>query len=231
MNRLPALLFAAIGAIVLVSLGFMYLARPQAARTAQDAPDVVSIQDYSFQAATLRVALGTTVTWTNRDAVPHTVTSKNGDWRSGLLAQGQHFSRTFTEQGTYEYYCEPHPWMTGRIVVGVTIGEATPTPTERTTPDNRGEQLRQMMDRMHGAGAFDTMRQWMEERWGAGAFDAMLQDCPFGGPDSAPGQGMMNGSGSAPGQGMMDGGTTGGGMMGGSGMMGGGGMMGGPGQR
>jgi hypothetical protein len=149
--------------------------------------------------------------------VAHTVTGKSGDWGSGLLAQGEQFSYTFTEPGTYDYFCEPHPSMQGQIVVGETTDDkATPTPSQ-TTPEDRAGQMREMMDAMHGPGSFDQMRQWMEEGWGPGAFDEMLQNCPDAAGNGSTGQGMMNG------QGMMGGG----GMMNGQGMMGGGGMMGG----
>ena len=242
MKRSPTLLLTIIGALALATLSVAYLARPDGASTAQDDPGAVSIQDYSFQPATLRIEAGDTVTWTNRDAVRHTVTGEDGDWTSGLLARGQSFSRTFTEPGTFEYYCEPHPNMQAKIVVGDTDDEeeGTQTPAPATaggeasqtpppdTPDDRSGQMRQMMDQMHGPGTFEAMRQWMEERWGSGAFEAMLQSCPHGAEGMTPGQSMMDGGGpmhgSGSGQGMMG---PGGGMMGG-GTTGPGGMMGGP---
>ncbi|OGT27931.1 MAG: hypothetical protein A2Z17_04125 [Gammaproteobacteria bacterium RBG_16_66_13] len=225
MKRFLSIAFLSVGLLALVGLVFVYLARPGAASTPTATPDSVAIQGYSFRPATLRVAVGTTVTWTNRDAVAHTVTGKSGNWGSELLAQGEQFSYTFTEAGTYDYFCEPHPSMEGRIVVGETTDEeATPTPSP-TTLEERTEQMRQMMDAMHGSGSFDQMRQWMEERWGPGAFDEMLQNCPHAGDSTGQGMmggGMMNGEGMMNREGMMDGqGMMGGGMMGG-GMMGGG---------
>ena len=219
MKRFLTIVFGGIGLLALASLAFAYLAQPGAASTAGTAatgPDGVAIQDYSFRPATLRVAVGTTVTWTNRDVVAHTVTGRSGDWGSGLLAEGQQFSYTFTEPGTYDYFCEPHPSMEGRVVVAETTDETTPdeaTPTpSQTTPEDRAEQMREMMDAMHGPGSFDQMRQWMEERWGPGAFDEMLQNCPHAAGNATTGRGMMNGGGMMNGQGMMGGG----GMMGGS---------------
>lgn len=70
--------------------------------------------DYSPNVIT--VPLGATVVWTNKDDVPHTVT-KDGMFDSGMLAQGDSWSYTFTEPGTYEYYCIPHPWMKGKVIV------------------------------------------------------------------------------------------------------------------
>jgi plastocyanin len=66
------------------------------------------------------------VTWTNVDAIVHTVTSGDSDGRvgtpsglfdSGDMVQGDQFSFTFDEPGTYPYYCVPHPWMTGTVIV------------------------------------------------------------------------------------------------------------------
>src|SRR4030042_179742 len=104
-KRFLTIVFGGIGLLALAGLAFAYLAHPGAASTPTASPDSVAIQDYSFRPATLRVAVGTTVTWTNRDAVAHTVTGKSGDWGSGLLAQGQQFSYTFTQPGTYDYFC------------------------------------------------------------------------------------------------------------------------------
>jgi amicyanin len=67
------------------------------------------------------VAVGTTVTWTNQDAVAHTVSSTSAPeaqgFDSGLLDQGQSFAFTFTVPGTYKYQCNIHPFMKGTIVV------------------------------------------------------------------------------------------------------------------
>jgi len=64
-----------------------------------------------FSPARIQVVLGTTVTWTNQDTVPHNVTiapvvmSSSNNWESGLLSPGQSFSYTFTSQGTFQYHC------------------------------------------------------------------------------------------------------------------------------
>ena len=77
-----------------------------------------TIQGFRFCPSPLRVQAGTTVTWTNDDNVPHTVTSRTGpQFDSGSLAQGRSWSRRFDQAGTYSYYCAIHPWMTGRIEV------------------------------------------------------------------------------------------------------------------
>jgi amicyanin len=77
----------------------------------------VDIEHFAFDPPTLRVAAGTTVTWTNRDAIPHTMTAHDGGFDSGELAKGQSYSHRFDVPGTYAYHCHPHPNMTGTIVV------------------------------------------------------------------------------------------------------------------
>ena len=78
----------------------------------------VSISGFAFQPPTLAVAPGTTVTWTNEDGAPHTVTSDDGTFDSGELGSGGTFSTSFAEAGTFAYSCRFHPGMTGTIVVG-----------------------------------------------------------------------------------------------------------------
>ncbi len=77
----------------------------------------VGIKDYAFVPKTLTVAVGTTVTWTNRDEEPHTVTSATGDFSSPGLDTDEAFSRKFTAPGTYTYFCALHPHMTATIIV------------------------------------------------------------------------------------------------------------------
>ena len=77
----------------------------------------VAIEEFAFQPGVIKVRPGSTVSWTNRDAVPHTVTFRNSEFKSGLLAQNESWRHTFTQEGTYSYFCEPHPWMTGQVIV------------------------------------------------------------------------------------------------------------------
>ena len=89
--------------------------------TANDQPSAataeVKIDNFSFGPETLTVAVGTTVTWTNRDDIPHTVVSTDGVFKSKVRDTDETFSYTFTKAGTYPYYCSVHPKMTGKIVV------------------------------------------------------------------------------------------------------------------
>ncbi|MGE3270747.1 MAG: plastocyanin/azurin family copper-binding protein [Chloroflexota bacterium] len=87
------------------------------AQFAAEAPAEVAIEAFVFQPAAITVPAGTTVTWTNNDPVAHSVTDVDGVWDSGLFEQGGVYSKTFTEPGTYTYYCIPHPMMIGTIEV------------------------------------------------------------------------------------------------------------------
>ena len=77
----------------------------------------VKIDNFSFGPMTITVAVGTTVTWTNRDDIPHTVVSTDGVFKSKVMDTDEKFSFTFTKAGTFAYFCSIHPKMTGTVVV------------------------------------------------------------------------------------------------------------------
>jgi len=78
----------------------------------------VQIQDFTYKPQVILIATGSTVIWTNYDAVPHTVTSSDsGPLDSGTLNLGESYWHTFSTPGIYPYFCQFHPWMTGRVVV------------------------------------------------------------------------------------------------------------------
>ena len=77
----------------------------------------VNISGFAFAPQTLRISIGTKVTWTNNDSVNHTVTSQDNLFNSGTIARSATFSFTFTQSGTFDYHCQIHPSMTGKIIV------------------------------------------------------------------------------------------------------------------
>ena len=83
---------------------------------AGDAKHVV-VDNFSFTPATAAVPVGTTVTWTNHDDIPHNVVSPEQKFKSPVLDTDEKFSHTFEAAGTYKYYCSIHPRMTGQVVV------------------------------------------------------------------------------------------------------------------
>ncbi len=80
---------------------------------------VVPISNFAFQPAEVRIHAGQTVTWVNceDDATSHTSHANDETWSSPLLSPGTTFSHTFDQAGTFDYHCDPHPFMTGRVVV------------------------------------------------------------------------------------------------------------------
>jgi len=77
----------------------------------------VSIVNFAFSPATVHLKVGGKVTWTNKDASPHTATDLNGNFDSGSIAAGQTYTRTFNTAGTYTYHCTIHPAMARATVV------------------------------------------------------------------------------------------------------------------
>jgi len=77
----------------------------------------IKIDNFIFGPATLTVAAGTTVTWINRDDIPHKVASTDEVFKSKALDTDDKFSYTFSKAGTYPYFCSLHPKMTGKVVV------------------------------------------------------------------------------------------------------------------
>jgi plastocyanin len=94
-------------------------ATPAATPAATDAAEAptVTMRDRIFAPATVEIAAGTTVTWSNNDDSPHTVTSVDNLFDSGVIDEGGSFTFTFDEAGTYDYFCAIHPEMTGTIIV------------------------------------------------------------------------------------------------------------------
>ena len=90
---------------------------PATTTTQSAGSSAVTISNFAFSPASLTVAVGTTVTWTNMDTTTHTVTSNTGAFDSGNFAPNATYSHTFTSAGTYAYHCTIHPSMLGTIIV------------------------------------------------------------------------------------------------------------------
>jgi plastocyanin len=83
----------------------------------------LSIDNFTFTPQTLTVKAGTTVTWINKDDIPHGIASANNAFKkSGALDTDDSYSFTFTTPGTYQYFCYLHPHMVGAIVVEAATG-------------------------------------------------------------------------------------------------------------
>jgi plastocyanin len=113
-----ALLGAAVGSVL---AGGVLFARAQTTAAA-----AVGIDNFTFNPQAVTVKAGTTVTWTNKDDIPHGIAATNNAFkRSQALDTDDSFSFTFTTPGTYQYFCYIHPHMTGTIVVEATTGSNT----------------------------------------------------------------------------------------------------------
>ncbi len=75
------------------------------------------IRQFAFRPGSLEILVGTTVTWTNQDAIQHSVTADDDSFDSGLYDQGGTFTFTFDTPGTYTYHCARHSSMRGEVHV------------------------------------------------------------------------------------------------------------------
>jgi plastocyanin len=104
---------------VALAIGMVVTGQRNVSAAAQEKPATaeVKIDNFSFGPATLTVPVGTSVTWINRDDIPHTVVSTDGVFKSKVLDTDEKFSFTFSKAGTYPYFCSIHPKMTGKVIV------------------------------------------------------------------------------------------------------------------
>lgn len=99
----------------------------------------VFIQSMTFSPSTITIAVNSTITWTNKDAITHTVTSDSNAFDSGNVAPGSTFTYTFATTGTFAYHCKIHPTMVATVVVSATAPTTMPTtPTTPSTPTTPG---------------------------------------------------------------------------------------------
>ena len=113
--------FAVFIAVAVLGIGALGARAGKSGMAAQQKAESaeVKIDNFSFGPATLTVSVGTTVTWTNRDDIPHTVVSTDDPkvFKSKVLDTDERFSFTFSKAGTYPYFCSIHPKMTAKVVV------------------------------------------------------------------------------------------------------------------
>jgi plastocyanin len=117
--RLAAARFAPSRALVVAMLLGPILGAMLAfgAVAAQDATNVITIDNFTFSPKELTVAVGTTIKWVNHDDIPHTVVEKKTTFRSKALDTDDSYSFTFTSAGEFDYFCGLHPHMVGKVIV------------------------------------------------------------------------------------------------------------------
>jgi plastocyanin len=110
---------ASFTASVVIAIALLVSGSPSV--TASDQPSAaaaeVKIDNFVFGPQTITVPVGSTVTWTNKDDIPHTTVSTDGVFKSKVMDTDEQFSFKFTKAGTYAYFCSVHPKMTGKVVV------------------------------------------------------------------------------------------------------------------
>jgi len=83
-----------------------------------NSPNAVEIKDFAFNPSEITIKAGETVTWTNGDSAPHTITSDSGtELASDPINNGQSYSHTFDKAGEYDYHCSIHTMMKGKVIV------------------------------------------------------------------------------------------------------------------
>ncbi|SRR5213594_1905049 len=118
LNRKPSVGLVALVLFALIGVIAIERARGDGGKPDQaSAGPEVKIDNFTFKDQTITVPAGTQVTWVNRDDIPHTVVSDDKAFKSKALDTDEKFSYTFSQPGTYKYFCSIHPKMTGEVVV------------------------------------------------------------------------------------------------------------------
>ena len=106
-----------LGAVASIVLALAALPTIETSLAAGPPTADITIDNFSFTPPTVTVKVGTQITWTNGDDIPHTVVSDNQTFNSKVLDTDQKFTFTASKPGTYSYFCSIHPKMTGKVVV------------------------------------------------------------------------------------------------------------------
>ena len=100
-----------------LAMATLALLRPLKAQENKSQGTQVNVDNFTFNPGAITVPVNSTVTWVNKDDIPHVIASNDGSFKSKALDTDQQYSFTFSKAGTYEYYCSIHPKMVGKIVV------------------------------------------------------------------------------------------------------------------
>ena len=112
------LFFSGMAVVLPMTLAVVLVLHPIRAKSeAAASPMEVRVDNFTFGPDTLTVPVNSTVTWVNKDDVPHTIASSDRVFKSKALDTDDKYSYTFAKVGTYAYYCSIHPKMVGKIVV------------------------------------------------------------------------------------------------------------------
>ena len=106
------------------------------ASEASAATHQITIKNYAYGSGSMSISQGDTVTWTNKDSVPHDVVVTSGPvkFRSPMLTQGKSWSYTFTQAGAYSYTCSVHPDMNATVAAKAKAAAPAPAATTPAAP-------------------------------------------------------------------------------------------------
>ena len=111
-------LFSGLALMLPLALTTILILHPTRAKSEDKAsPLEVRVDNFTFGPDTLTVPVNSTVTWVNKDDLPHVIASSDGVFKSKALDTDDKYSYTFTKAGTYGYYCSIHPKMVGKVIV------------------------------------------------------------------------------------------------------------------
>jgi len=130
MSRLPGTVFlqmARVAAALALLIGFSL---PGMATVSAQSTTTITIADLAFSPANVTVQAGDTVVFANNDSVAHTATANNGSFDTGTIQPGGSASVTFATAGTFSFFCQIHPSMTGSVTVQAVDDSDPDDPTD-----------------------------------------------------------------------------------------------------
>jgi plastocyanin len=122
----PVLAALVVAATVGLASARVLAAQPAAMVSINIIDEPRPLDKWGYAPGSPRVAAGTWVTWSNNGYDAHSVTAVDGSFDSGPLNPSEGYSMYFDQDGTYEYLCSLHTWMSARVVVGSGVGPEVP---------------------------------------------------------------------------------------------------------
>jgi plastocyanin len=111
------MLVAIANAALPLALAALFIMHPLRVKGEDAKGTEIRVDNFTFAPDTVTVPVNGTVTWVNKDDIPHVIAASDGAFKSKALDTDQKYSYTFTKAGTYQYYCSIHPKMIGKVVV------------------------------------------------------------------------------------------------------------------
>jgi plastocyanin len=111
------MVYAVLSVALPLAVAAVFFVRPARMKGEDAKPTEIRVDNFTFAPETITVPVSSTITWVNKDDIPHVITSNDGVFKSKALDTDQAYSYTFTKPGTYPYYCSIHPKMVGKVVV------------------------------------------------------------------------------------------------------------------